>query len=169
MGLRPTHRNESQDVTPAKAGVHVREELDSRFRGNDVTFDGAQCSEESAFGCGSAPLRSLCWGFGSTEYTEKRVPFAASSRAVLPSTVCSTIVHMRMTVQARLDRRSQVALKRLVRHTGWSPSRVVREGVHVLAACYRVPSARRVIGVGRFASGLPDLASNKKHLRGFGQ
>jgi hypothetical protein len=41
MGLRPTHRNESQDVTPAKAGVHVREELDSRFRGNDVTFDGA--------------------------------------------------------------------------------------------------------------------------------
>ena len=42
MGRRPTHRNESQDVTPAKAGVHVREELDSRFRGNDVTFNGAQ-------------------------------------------------------------------------------------------------------------------------------
>jgi hypothetical protein len=42
MGQRPTHRNESQDVTPAKAGAHVREELDSRFRGNDVTFDGAQ-------------------------------------------------------------------------------------------------------------------------------
>ena len=38
LGQRPTHRNESQDVTPAKAGVHVREELDSRFRGNDVTF-----------------------------------------------------------------------------------------------------------------------------------
>jgi hypothetical protein len=44
MGQRPTHRNESQDVTPAKAGFHVQEELDSRFRGNDVTFDG---SEES--------------------------------------------------------------------------------------------------------------------------
>jgi hypothetical protein len=42
MGQRPAHRNESQDVTPAKAGVHVREELDSRFRGNDVTFDGAK-------------------------------------------------------------------------------------------------------------------------------
>jgi hypothetical protein len=40
MGLRPTRRNESQDVTPAKAGVHVREELDSRFRGNDLTCDG---------------------------------------------------------------------------------------------------------------------------------
>jgi len=39
----------------------------------------------------------------------------------------------------------------------------------LLAACYGFPSAKRVIGVGRFASGLPDLASNKKHLRGFGQ
>jgi hypothetical protein len=42
MGWRPTHRNESHAcVTPAKAGVHFREELDSRFRGNDVTLDGA--------------------------------------------------------------------------------------------------------------------------------
>jgi hypothetical protein len=40
MGPEPTQGNESQDVIPAKAGVHVREELDSRFRGNDVTFDG---------------------------------------------------------------------------------------------------------------------------------
>jgi hypothetical protein len=36
MGLRPIRRNESHHVTPAKAGVHVWEELDSRFRGNDV-------------------------------------------------------------------------------------------------------------------------------------
>jgi hypothetical protein len=50
MGRRPTHRNESQEVTPAKAGVHFREELDSRspafavdkLRGNDVTFDGGE-------------------------------------------------------------------------------------------------------------------------------
>jgi hypothetical protein len=35
MGQRPTHRNETQDVTPAKAGVQVWEELDSRLRGND--------------------------------------------------------------------------------------------------------------------------------------
>jgi hypothetical protein len=48
MGLRPTRRNESHHVTPAKAGVHVWEELGSRspafaedkLRGNDVTFDG---------------------------------------------------------------------------------------------------------------------------------
>jgi hypothetical protein len=71
-------------------------------------------------------------------------------------------------VQARLDRQSQIALDRLVRRTGWSPSRVVREGVHLLAACYGAPPAKRVIGIGRFESGLPDLASNKEHLKGFG-
>jgi hypothetical protein len=42
MGQRPARRNESQDLTPAQAAVHVREELDSRLRGNDVTFDGAK-------------------------------------------------------------------------------------------------------------------------------
>ena len=76
---------------------------------------------------------------------------------------------MKTNVQARLDRRSQIALERLVRRTDWSPSRVVREGVHLLAACYSFPPAKRVIGVGRFASGLPDLGSNKKHLKDFGR
>jgi hypothetical protein len=78
-------------------------------------------------------------------------------------------VDMRTTVQARLDRRAQTALEQLVHRTGWSPARVVCEAVRLLAACYGFPSAKRVIGVGRFASGRPDLASNKKHLRGFGR
>jgi hypothetical protein len=76
---------------------------------------------------------------------------------------------MKQNVQARLDRRSLLALERLVNRLGWSPSRVVREGVHLLDACYAGPSAKRVIGVGKFASGLPDLGSNKKHLQGFGR
>jgi hypothetical protein len=76
---------------------------------------------------------------------------------------------MKANVQARLDWRSQIALERLVHRLGWSPSRVVREGVHLLAACYGGPSAKRIIGVGRFASGFPDLGSNKKHMRGFGR
>ena len=46
---------------------------------------------------------------------------------------------VKANVQARLDRRSQIALERLVRRLGWSPSRVVREGVHLLAACYVGP------------------------------
>jgi len=49
MGQRPSSRDESQAVTPAKAGVQVREELDpaprlrgDKLRGNDVSFDGAR-------------------------------------------------------------------------------------------------------------------------------
>lgn len=76
---------------------------------------------------------------------------------------------MKPNVQARLDRRSQLALEELVRRLGWSPSRVVREGLRLLAACYGRPSKKRVIGIGRFASQVPDLGSNKKHLRGFGR
>jgi hypothetical protein len=76
---------------------------------------------------------------------------------------------MKTNVQARLDRQSQVALERLVQHLGWSPSRVVREGVRLLASCYSPPTKKKVIGVGRFASGLRDLGSNKKRLRGFGR
>jgi hypothetical protein len=51
MGLRPTHRNESQPfVTPAQAGVHVTRRScipaprlrGDKLRENDVTFDGAK-------------------------------------------------------------------------------------------------------------------------------
>lgn len=76
---------------------------------------------------------------------------------------------MKPNVQARLDRQSQVALGELVRRLGWSPSRVVREGLRLLYACYGRPSRKRVIGIGRFASQVRDLGSNKKHLQGFGR
>ncbi|HLY63371.1 MAG TPA: hypothetical protein VKV95_21720 [Terriglobia bacterium] len=76
---------------------------------------------------------------------------------------------MKADLNARLDRQSQIALKRLVVHLGWSPSRVVREGLRLLTARYGRPSGKRVIGVGRFASGISDLGSNKKYLRGFGR
>jgi hypothetical protein len=49
MGLRPTHRDGGQTfVTPAQAGGGPRrqKELDSRFRGNDVTFDAAFIAEK---------------------------------------------------------------------------------------------------------------------------
>ena len=76
---------------------------------------------------------------------------------------------MKSNVQARLDHKSQLALDELVHRLGWSPSRVVREGLRLLAACYGKPSTKKVVGIGRFASEVPDLGSNKKHLRGFGQ
>ena len=77
---------------------------------------------------------------------------------------------MGSNVQARLDRETQAALKALVRRLDWSPSRVVRESLRLMAACYGDPSqTTKVIGVGRFASGIADLGSNKKHLKDFGQ
>jgi hypothetical protein len=76
---------------------------------------------------------------------------------------------MKTTAQARLDRQSREALEGLMRRLGWSPSRVVREGVRLLAACHGAPTRKRIVGIGRFASGLPDLGSNKSLLRGFGR
>ena len=76
---------------------------------------------------------------------------------------------MGANVQARLDRETQNALDALVRRLDWSPSRVVRESLRLMAACYGAPSRTKVIGLGRFASGKPDLGSNEKHLKGFGR
>lgn len=76
---------------------------------------------------------------------------------------------MRTAIQARLDDRSRKRLALLVRELGWNPSQVVREGLRVLEASYLRRKKRGVIGQGKFSSGVPDLASNKKHLRGFGR
>ena len=57
----------------------------------------------------------------------------------------------------------------LVRELGWTPSQVVREGLRALEASYLRRKKRGVIGLGRFCSGVPDLGSNKKHMRGFGR
>jgi predicted transcriptional regulator len=71
------------------------------------------------------------------------------------------------TVQARLDADTEKKLAQLVKQMGVSPSMVVREGIRVLAACQ--PKTRKIAGLGKFASGISDLGSNKKHLAGFGR
>ena len=76
---------------------------------------------------------------------------------------------MGSAIQARLDDRSRKRLAVLVRELGWSPSQIVREGLRVLEASYLRRKKRGIIGLGRFCSGVPDLGSNKKHLRGFGR
>ena len=76
---------------------------------------------------------------------------------------------MRTAIQARLDGKSQKRLASLVRELGWTPSRVVREGLRVLEASYLRRKKLGVIGLGKFRSGVPDLGSNKKHLRDFGR
>jgi hypothetical protein len=76
---------------------------------------------------------------------------------------------MMTTVQARLDHQSHARLKRLVQRFGWTPSRVVREGLQLLDVYYGKPAGKRFVGIGRVDSGITDLGSNKKHLEGFGQ
>ena len=75
---------------------------------------------------------------------------------------------MRSVIQARLDEQSKRRLTNLVRELGWSPSRVVREGLRVLEANYLRRKKEVVIGLGKFRSRVSDLGSNKKHLRDFG-
>jgi hypothetical protein len=75
---------------------------------------------------------------------------------------------MNATVQARLDAASRRDLAKLVRSLGMTPSEVVREALRRMAAS-DLPSGRpRIAGLGKFCSGVSDLASNKKHLKGFG-
>jgi hypothetical protein len=76
---------------------------------------------------------------------------------------------MPSTIQARLDRPSQKALEKLIKQTGWSPSKVVREGLRLLAASHVTGKRRTIYGQGKFASGIGDLASNKEHMKGFGR
>lgn len=75
---------------------------------------------------------------------------------------------MGSTIQARLDGSVQKALAKLVKQLGWSPSKVVREGLKLLAGCHLHNGRRKIIGQGKFASGISDLGSNKEHLRDFG-
>jgi hypothetical protein len=77
---------------------------------------------------------------------------------------------MNALVQARLDDECQKIMEQLVKETGWTPSKVVREGVKLLAACHLGKARkRRIYGMGQFDSGVPDLGSNKKHMAGFGK
>lgn len=72
-------------------------------------------------------------------------------------------------VQSRLDPETLDLLTRLRRSTGLSESELLRRGLRRLAE--QEPRARhsRIVGVGRFASKVADLASNKRRLRGFGR
>jgi hypothetical protein len=76
---------------------------------------------------------------------------------------------MAQLVQARLDDETDAILKDLRRRTGLSESELVRRGLRSLAALSPPAKKLRVVGVGRFASGVHDLGSNKAHLQGFGR
>ena len=76
---------------------------------------------------------------------------------------------MSSIIHARLDAETQRMLLELERRLGWNDSQVVREGIKALSRLLGRGRSRTVIGLGRFRSGVPDLGSNKDHLKGFGR
>jgi hypothetical protein len=76
---------------------------------------------------------------------------------------------MKMSVQARLDAKSNEALQKLQLRLGWSPSEIVRESLRLMVKHYGPSKRKKIIGLGEFESGVPDLGSNKSHLEGFGK
>jgi predicted transcriptional regulator len=74
-------------------------------------------------------------------------------------------------VTTRLDQKTREALSRLARALGKSESEIVREGIKMLSESNVSKGIQGIAfhGLGQFASGITDLGSNKKHLRGFGR
>lgn len=76
--------------------------------------------------------------------------------------------NMGATVQVRLDKESEAALKRLVRANGWTASEAVRDSL-LKAAEQQKPKPRpRLVGIGCVDFGPGDLATNREHMKDFG-
>jgi hypothetical protein len=76
---------------------------------------------------------------------------------------------MAKVVQARLDDDTEKMLGELRRRTRLSDSELVRRAIRSLAVVPPTGGGPRVVGIGRFASGVRDLGSNKAHLKKFGR
>ena len=75
---------------------------------------------------------------------------------------------MSKIVQARLNDDTLRYLE-LLKADGYSESEAIREGIRLLSlTVVEKKSKRTIIGLGKFDSGIKDLGSNKKHLKGFG-
>ena len=75
----------------------------------------------------------------------------------------------RDVVHARLDPESRRTLDRLKKRTGLTDSELIRRALEAYVAREAAPPQRRIVGLGRFDSGVPDLATNDEHLAGFGR
>jgi len=75
---------------------------------------------------------------------------------------------MAVTLQARLDKKTERMLGRLRKQTGLSDSELARRGLAALAK--ELEDEQPVlIGLGEHDSGVPDLATNPRHMKGFGE
>jgi len=74
-------------------------------------------------------------------------------------------------VSARIDEKTKKELSRLSKALGKPESEIIRDGIHLMVVANIPPSEKKnfFIGCGQFDSGVSDLASNKKHLDGYGK
>ena len=79
---------------------------------------------------------------------------------------------MKTYIHARLNKQDRAVLEDLKKSTGCSESELVRRGLRlIMHEVLPKHSALKVAGssVGKFKKGPRDLATNKKHLEGFGK
>jgi hypothetical protein len=76
---------------------------------------------------------------------------------------------MGTVVQARFDTKAEAALKKLIRSNGWTTSQALRECVLRVYEQSAAKPRPRLIGIGCVDFGPGDLATNKKHMDGFGK
>ena len=90
-----------------------------------------------------------------------------------PGVVQKTDLHydgrMGATVQVRLDKEAEAALKQLVRDNGWTPSEAVRNSLRQVAELQKPKPRPRLVGIGCVSFGPGDLATNKMHMEGLGK
>jgi hypothetical protein len=77
---------------------------------------------------------------------------------------------MSNSIHARLDETTAEIRDQLKKSEGWTDSEIVRRGIKLLAAVTpKKTKKNRFRGVGKYHSGISDLATNKKHMEGFGE
>ncbi len=76
---------------------------------------------------------------------------------------------MKTMAQLRLDPETRRVLDGLAKRKGWTTSEILRKGIHLVAREAEEEPRFRIIGLGEFDSGVPDLGSNKKHMEGYGK
>jgi hypothetical protein len=79
---------------------------------------------------------------------------------------------MKPYIHARLSPEDRAVLEQLKQVSGYTESQILRRGLRLVAEELRArPSALDVAGrsVGKFKKGPKDLATNRKHLEGFGE
>jgi len=76
---------------------------------------------------------------------------------------------MGTTVQVRLDDETTSLLRGYVKRSGKTASEVLRRGIQLAVNEEKLAASVRMVGIGCVDFGPGDLATNKKHMEGYGK